>query len=147
MVLSDTIQINAPAESIFRFFDRMDALYRDWHPDHVLFRWERGHDLHCGNVFYFEERIAGKLLKKRVVITAVQRPIHLEFAPTFWLMRAFLPRILFHIAPTQGGCLVTAEIHLRMGPLAAWLNRNELAAIREHMKQEGLNMKRLVEAA
>lgn len=147
MILTDTITVDAAPEAIFQFFDDMERHYLQWHPDHVLFRWEKGHDLREGNVFYFEEKIAGKLLKKRVVFTRVHRYDRIEFAPTFWLMRLFLPRIAFRIERQQAGCNLVAEIHLRMGPLAAWLNARELAAVREHMRTEGQNLKQIVEVA
>jgi hypothetical protein len=33
-----------------------------------------------------------------------------------------------------------------MGPLAARLNKRELDAVREHMRIEGVNLKRILEA-
>jgi hypothetical protein len=57
----------------------------------------------------------------------------------------FLPRILFRVEPAGSGFAVTQEIHLRIGPLAAWLNRRELEAVRRHMSEEGENLKRLLE--
>jgi hypothetical protein len=146
VILEDSIQIMARPEAIFRFFEEMESHYLAWHPDHVLFRWERGRGLMLGNVFYFEERIAGKLLKKRVAFTQVVPNAHIEFAPTFWLMRLFLPRMLFRVAPEQGGSRFIAEIHLRMGPLAQHAHCKELVAVREHMRVEGVNIKRIIEA-
>lgn len=146
MILEDSIRILARPEAIFWFFEEMESHYLAWHPDHILFRWERGRGVKLGNVFYFEERIAGKLLKKRVAFTHVVPSEHIEFAPTFWLMRLFLPRMLFRVVPEQGGCRFIAEIHIRMGPLAQRANRKELAAVREHMRVEGVNIKRIVEA-
>ena len=35
------------------------------------------------------------------------------------------------------------EIHVRMGPLAAWLNRRDTAAVRQYMREEGANLKRI----
>jgi hypothetical protein len=89
VILEDSITIQAKPEAVFRFFDEMENHYLAWHPDHVLFRWERGRGVKLGHIFYFEERIAGKLLKKRVVFTHVVPNEHIEFAPTFWLMRLF----------------------------------------------------------
>jgi hypothetical protein len=61
-------------------------------------------------------------------------------------MRVFLPRMLFRIeAAGPGVCRVAAEIHLRIGPLAARLNKRELDAVREHMRLEGINLKRILE--
>ncbi|MDX1375794.1 MAG: hypothetical protein R3357_09550 [Burkholderiales bacterium] len=147
MILRDRIEVRASPASVFWFFERMHAHYLQWHPDHKLFRWTKGSGLKPGTEFYFEEVIAGKLLKKNVVFTRIDPGAHIEFAPTFFLMRAILPRMLFRIEPRAPGALVvTAEIHLRMGPLAVRLNRKMLAAVREHMRVEGINLKRMVEA-
>ena len=146
MILRDTTEVACMPEAIFRFFEDMQSHYLEWHPDHRLFRWVRGRSLAVGSVFYFEEVIAGRLLKKKVVFTHIDPHSHIEFAPTFWLMRLFLPRMSFRIEKTAPHmCRVVAEIHLRMGPLAARLNRRELDAVREHMRLEGVNLKRLVE--
>lgn len=147
MILRDAIEVNASPRAIFDFFERIDAHYLAWHPDHKLFRWVEGRGLRVGSRFHFEEVIAGKLLKKTVVFTRVDPGRHIEFEPTFWLMRALLPRILFRLTPLPGGAQrVTQEIHLRVGPLGARLNRREFDAVREHMRVEGVNLKRIVEA-
>ena len=144
MILSDSISIQARPEAIFGVFEEMELYYRQWHPDHVLFRWVSGRGVRKGHVFYFEEYIAGTLLKKTVVFTHVVPNRHIEFAPTFWLMRLFLPRMVFRIEPDADGCRFTAEIHLRMGPLARRLQRRQLQAIRDHMRVEGVNLLRIV---
>jgi len=146
MVLRDTIDVSCAPGRIFQFFEDMEAQYLQWHPDHKVFRWTTGRGLAVGNAFYFEEIIGGKRLKKKVMFTRIDLQSHIEFAPTFWLMRLFLPRLLFRIeAAGPMVCRVVAEIHLRMGPLAAHLNRRELDAVREHMRIEGVNLKRIIE--
>lgn len=146
VILRETTEITATPQVIFQFFEEMELHYLRWHPDHKLFRWVSGRSLAIGNVFHFEEVIAGRLLKKTVVLTRVEAPSHLEFAPTSWLMRLFLPRLLFRIEKTTpNGGRVVAEIHLRVGPLAARFNKREFDAVREHMRLEGLNLKSIVE--
>lgn len=146
MILRDTTEIRSTPEAVFQFFNEMEWHYLRWHADHRLFRWVTSRTVAAGNVFYFEEGIAGKLLKKKVVLTRVDPPAHGEFAPTFWLLRLFLPRLLFRVQITAPQvCTLVAEIHLRMGPLAAHINKRELEAIREHMRAEGINLKRIVE--
>jgi hypothetical protein len=137
--------IKANGEAIFYFFEEMERNYLRWHPDHVAYRWVTGRGVKEGHIFYFEEYIAGKLLKKKVVFTRVISNQHIEYAPTFWLMKLFLPRMVFRIEPESDGCRFIAEIHLRMGPLAQWAHKKEFEAIRAHMRVEGLNIKRLVE--
>ena len=146
MILRDSVTIQAAPDAIFRFFEEMEEHYYQWHPDHVLFQWVSGRGVKEGNVFYFEEYIRGKLLKKRVVFTRVIPNRHIEFAPTFWLMRLFLPRMLFRIERESEGCQFIAEIHLRLGPLARRANAKDLDAVREHMRVEGVNIKHIVEA-
>jgi hypothetical protein len=147
MLLNDSIEVTASPTTFHEFFDGMDQeRYWSWHPDHRLFRWTKGRGALLGNRFYFEEVIAGKVLRKTVVITVVQPGRHIEFAPTFWLMRLFLPRLVFRIESSASGTFrFIAEIHLRVGPLGAWLNRREFGAIREHMRVEGINFKRFAE--
>jgi hypothetical protein len=148
MVLSETSpEIRAAPDRLFAFFTAMEANYTAWHPDHMLFRWLDAPGLKQGVRFYFEERIAGKLLKKEVAFTRIEPSSLIEFAPTSRLFRLFLPRISFRIQPAGSGFTVTQDIHLRIGPLAAWLNRRELAAVRRHMREEGENLKSLLEHA
>jgi hypothetical protein len=146
MILEDSIKVNAKPEAVFRFFEEMDNNhYRRWHTDHVHFRWVSGRGMKEGNICYFEERVAGKLFKKQVVYTRVIPNQYIEFAPTFWLMRLFLPRMIFRLEPEADGCRLSAEVHMRLGPLAQWAHQKELAAVRQHMRDEGLNLKNILE--
>jgi hypothetical protein len=148
MVLQDTVEVHASPSDVFAFFEDMDnARYLGWHPDHKVFRWTRGKGLKVGNELYFEEVIAGKFLKKNVVFTRIEEGARIEFAPTSWLMRPFLPRLVFRLENiAEYHYRFIAEIFLRVGPLAARLNKRELDAVREHMRVEGINLKRFVES-
>ena len=138
MILSETSPIICTAsDKVFAFFAGMESNYVRWHPDHVLFRWLDPPAVKEGVRFYFEERIAGKLLKKSVMFTRVEPGSLIEFAPTSRLFRLFLPRISFYIRPASGGLTVTQDIQLRVGPIAARLNRREFDAVRRHMREEG----------
>ena len=145
VILNHSIKISASPEAIFRFFEEMESNYLQWHPDHVLYRWISGRGVKEGHIFYFEESIAGKLLKKKVAFTRVVPNQHIEFAPTFWLMKLFLPRMVFRIEPEPDGCWFLAEVHLRMGPLAQRAHKKMLDAVREHMSVEGANIKSILE--
>lgn len=149
MILQDSVEMNATGEDVFAFFEGLDQeRYLDWHPDHKLFRWTSGQGLQEGNTCYFEEVIAGKLLKKEVRYTRIVPNTHIEFAPTFWLMRLLLPRLVFRVealGPDQ--IRFIAEIVVRTGPVGTWLNRREFDAVREHMRVEGINLKRFAEAS
>jgi len=147
MILRESIDVHAPVVTLFEFFEGMsNERYLGWHPDHKVFRWTQGQGLKVGNRFYFEEVIAGKLLKKSVEFTRIEQDWHIEFAPTFWLMRLLLPRLVFRAEVVRPGVFrFVAEIFLRVGPLGARLNRREFDAVREHMRLEGINFKRFAE--
>jgi hypothetical protein len=73
VILSETSPlIRASPKDVFAFFAEMESNYKRWHPDHVLFRWLETPALKEGVRFHFEERIAGKLLKKTVAFTRIE---------------------------------------------------------------------------
>ena len=58
-----------------------------------------------------------------------------------------MPNLSFAFCEQADGTRFTATVALRLGPLAAWLHREELALVRAHMREEGENLKTLMEAA
>jgi hypothetical protein len=145
VLLAESVELRAPPERVHQFFAQMAENYRRWHPDHISFEWLDGGRLEPGMRFRFAERIGGKLMTKAVRFTRIE-PGLIEFTPTSWLLRLFLPSIRFVIEGAGERTRVRQEIHLRIGPLAARLNRREIEAVRRHMRDEGLNMKQLVES-
>ncbi len=145
MILSETSPlIRAAPADVFAFFLEMKANYLAFHPDHIEFRWLDAPALTPGVRFFIAERIGGKFLKKTVAFTRVEPNSMVEFAahPIF---RFFLPRITFRVTEEKTGIIVTQEIQLRVGPMTAWLNRREFDAVKVHMREEGENLKKLLE--
>ena len=145
MILSNETWIRTTPQQIVDFFEEMESNYTRWHPDHRRFKWLEGRGIREGVVFEIEEEIRGKLQKKRLVYTRVINGHHMEFAPASKLARLVLPRIIFKIIPDRDGCRLVQEIHIRIGPVGAWLNRKEFYAVRQHMKEEGEYLKKLLE--
>lgn len=143
MKLEASVYIRTTPQAVMAFFRDIEAQFLAWHPDHILFHRESP-GLKVGGSFYFEEWIGGKLLKKRVRFTRVERNL-IQFAPINPLFRLFLPYIAFQISAESNGIRVTQTIKIRTGPLGAWSNRREFSAVRVHMREEGENMKRLLE--
>jgi hypothetical protein len=86
-------------------------------------------------------------MEKTVRITVSEPARLLVFVPTWWLLRLFLHRLSHAMEPLGPEARqFTAELHLRTGPIGAWLHRREFAAARRHMREEGENLKRLGEA-
>lgn len=147
MIVSQSTDIAAAPERVHAFFEAMEERYTNWHPDHIVFRWlssDRG--VEPGGGFYIEERINGQLLKRTMRFSRVEPARHLEFAPDSRLMRFFLRAVIFRIEPRDGGCRLTQTLHIRIGPIGRWLNRRGFAAVEKHMREEGENLKAMLEA-
>jgi hypothetical protein len=145
MLLEETTRVHASPDDIYRFFETMDEKYERWHPDHLEFRWISGDGLVEGAEAYFEERIAGKTQRRTVRFTEIVPGRYIEFEPTSLLAGLLMPSISFTIDPTEDGCDFVQRIKVRTGPIGARLNRREFDAVREHMKEEGENLKTVVE--
>ena len=148
MIVQQTVAIAAPPERVHAFFEEMEENYTRWHPSHIRFRWlQPERHVEEGSAFYFEERINGQLLKRTMRFTRVVPARHLEFAPDSRLIRFFLRRVVFAIEPVGTGCRLTQSLHVRIGPIGYRLNRRGFAAVEQHIRQEGQNMKAILEAA
>lgn len=146
MILEATADIAASPRLAYRFFAAMAGRYTAWHPDHIVFRWLDDAGLAVGSRFYIEERIDGRVLKRTMRFTRLEEDRHVEFAPDNAVIRFFLPRILFAIEPTSEGCRFTQQVHVRIGPIGRRLNRRGFAVVLQHMREEGENLKALLEA-
>jgi hypothetical protein len=152
IVLTHSIEIRTTPERIFGFFLQIvdDASYRAWHPqDHVAFRCIKGEPCQEGSVVYAEEYIHGKVHKLKFLIKEVVPNRKIEFVPLARLLRIYFPRNTFLIEPRDGSCMFTASCVFRVGRLVKLLARSKLeqglSSVRKHMKEEGENLKRILE--
>ncbi len=147
MILTDSIKIEAPPEKVFNFLTNLkdNASYKAWHPDHLVLHWIKGEPFQEGSVVYFEEYLHGKLHKGKFIGTKVIPNRLIAYKPPFPLSILF-PRNQFVIEPTDdGGCIFTAIINIRMGPLGKKLSRKQIDGVKRHMKEEGENLKAILE--
>jgi len=56
-----------------------------------------------------------------------------------------MPRIVFRVSHEGDGFRLTQEIHIRVGPLGAWLNKKRFNEVLQHMIEEGEELKILLE--
>jgi hypothetical protein len=149
MLITESVLIRNSAEQLFEFFDDLETNFPRLHPSHRLFRWEEGRGVHQGAAFYLEETIGGRPIQQRFVFTRVERTgvveryRHVEIAATDPVPRLIVPRIAFRIEFEPAGIRLVVEIRIRTGLIA---NVDEAVnAVRQHIREEGANLKRLVE--
>lgn len=145
--LQDTIEIEATPEKVYNFFVDPEKTYLSWHKDHVAFKWIKGNKMETGTIGYFEEYLHGELQKMRVDYTNVIANRLIEFKPLPKLWRIFYPKSTLEFIPTETGCRFHAETHFRLGWISSRSKRVEkhLDVIKQHMKEEGENLKQLME--
>ncbi len=123
--------------------------YLAWHPDHIACRYLTDGPLGVGSVIYFEENLHGKLHKLKVKITKIERYSRIEYKFFMGL------KGMFAVQPKNDrSSIFTAELHFGTAiPVASilvdlflktFLSR-QLKAIEQHMREEGENLKRILE--
>jgi hypothetical protein len=145
--LRHTVRIEVPPARVWAWFNELPLHYREWHPAHVACRVVRGQPLQPSSVLQVEEHLHGRLHKLRLQAT--------EVAPEH-LMRYRGPgfRGSFLLEPADGGTRFTAELAFglripligrALDAVARRLMARQLAALENHKREEGENLKALLE--
>lgn len=152
VTLINSIEIKTTPEKLFEFFANLsdDERYRAWHPDdHVSLRWIKGEPWQVGSVVYAEEYLHGKLHKLKFIITKVVRNRRIEYAPTNRFLRFYFPKNTFSVDQKGDICVFTAAGTYRIGWLFKTFARKKveraLLSVKKHMKEEGENLKSILE--
>ncbi len=146
ITLKESIEIKATSARLREWLRNVDKHYKEWHPDHIRFVKVTG-GLDVGDVFYFEEYLNGKLYKGRYRITKIEenRKGVVEFRGLSFLDRILGAQGSFTVESLGKVCLFTATHSLRCGWLISKLFMGLIKAMEKHMKEEGENLKRLLE--
>ena len=151
-VLTDTIEINTTPENVFQFLTSIvdSESYQAWHKeDHVAFRFIKGDPWVVGSVIYAEEYIHGKRHKFKFIITKIVPNKKIEYVPASWLLRKYFPKNEFIIEARGDTCRFIASGTYRIGWIGKTFFKKKLAeglaSIAKHMKEEGENLKNILE--
>ncbi|WP_135611634.1 SRPBCC family protein [Methanococcoides sp. AM1] len=145
LTLKDSVTINRPPEVIFEWLSHFTENYTSWHQDHVIAKWISGGNFEKGSVLYSEEYLGGKLDKLSFEITGFKKGELIEYKVLF-PHSMISPGGSFSVEPLSGNsCLFTATLSFRFGWLFSKIAKKRVNAIREHMREEGVNLKSLLE--
>ena len=148
--ITDSIRINTRPEEIFGFLTGIvdDETYRAWHTeDHVSFQWLEGEPWAVGSIARAGEYMHGKVHTLKFIVTDVEPSKRIVFAPVSRLLRTFTPYNEFLIEKDGDGCLFSATVTYRLGRIlnALLVKFMVMAGVKKHMKEEGENLKALLE--
>ena len=147
--LRDSIEIQTTDSQLFAWLVRMPQEYRAWHPDHVAFRVLHGSMLEVGSEIECEEYLHGKLHSMRFRMTKVVPDKRMEFD----IER--MGRGAFEVQANDDTVMFVAELDIGsdspiLGPLVdfifSWFFRQRIEAFRQHMAEEGKNLKEILES-
>ncbi len=145
-VLQDSIEIKTTPEKIFDWLIRFEEHYREWHPDHVACSWVKGGPEKEGSILYIEEYIHKDLHKMKFRLTKIEPARRIEYDVLF-PMSILCPKGSFIIESKNRSCTFTATLSFRFGALLSHLFKKRIEALRTHMREEGENLKKLLEKA
>ena len=142
--MEDSVRIDRPPEVVFEWFGHFVENYRSWHQSHVKAVWIEGNDFEKGSVLYAEEYLGDKLEKLSFKITDRIQNELIAYRMSF-------PESIicsggtFSIRPSNGGSIFTATLFFRFGWLLSKIAKNRIQVIEIHMKEEGENLKKILE--
>lgn len=149
IMLRDSIKIQTTPERIFKWLELMPQEYVSWHPDHVAYRVVKGSMLQPGSEIECQEYLHGKLHTMQFRLTRVDPCRRMEYEI------AGLGKGAFEVIPRGDEVEFVAELKLGsdfpvLGTLVDAILRvflsRRLEAMRQHMREEGQNLKQIIES-
>ncbi|RPI23602.1 MAG: hypothetical protein EHM57_03755, partial [Actinobacteria bacterium] len=99
-----------------------------------------------GSVLTVVEELAGRDERLRFRVTAVDPPRRFEYR-LLGTHALLIPRGAFIVTPADHHARFTATLAFRFGALTERVLRRRAAALRAHMREEGVRLKQILESA
>ena len=144
--LRDSITIKRPPEVIYGWFkNNFVKDYKKWHPkDHILAKWIKGQGFEPGSVLYAEEHLGERTARLTFKLTKNIPDSLIEYKVLF-------PESIicsggsFLIESHGEGSIFTATLTFRFGFILSKFLAKRINTLKRHMKEEGENLKKLLE--
>jgi len=144
--LEESILIDAKPEIIWNWLLKITDNYCEWHPSHIKAFWKQGNPSEIGSVMYAEEFIGDELLKMSSKLTKLIPNCLYEFK-TVGHVKLLMPHGTFEIIPKGNKSIFKATLDFRMGKLLSKIAKKKVAQIKQHMIEEGENLKKILETS
>jgi hypothetical protein len=149
VALRDEIEINATPKRIFEWFSQLDSNYLEWHPDHVVCKYLTGKFFEEGSIIYAEEYLHGELHKLKMKTVRYLPNSLIEYK-----ILGLGSKGSFIVEPRGKTSNFIATLDFGFGiplldkiidPILERVLSSQLGALRMHMKEEGQNLKGILE--
>jgi hypothetical protein len=145
-MLKESIVIHKPPREVFEWLMHFVENYRAWHPDHISAHWTKGRNFEIGSILHTEEYIGDQKETIRFRTTWVITDRLIKYQLLF-------PHSLicsggsFRFESQNGSTLFIATLSFRMSRILKVFFNKKFKAIRKHMREEGANLKQILEGA
>ena len=146
--LCDRIEIQTTPNQVFAWLERLPQEYRAWHPDHVACLVIQGSMLEVGSVIECKEYLHGKLHSLRFRMTRVVPGKRVEFVIEKMGKGAFEVQAKDNLVIFVAELAIGSEypvIGSAFDLMFSIIFQKRLDAMRQHMKEEGENLKAILE--
>jgi hypothetical protein len=143
-MLKDSVEIEAPPEKVFKWLTHFAENYTTWHPDHTACSWVAGEPMTKGSILCCEEYLHGELHTMKLCLTKI-KPTKIEYKVLF-PMSLICSKGSFLIESKGDHSIFTATLSFRFRALLPILFKERVASLKTHMKEEGENLKQLLES-
>lgn len=143
MTISHSIEIDVPPSRVFDWFVHLDEHYKEWHKDHVYYKYDT-EQVDVGTTASYCEYLHGKLHKMRFRLTRIEEDRLIEFRNLF-PVSLICPRGSFIMELSGKGTRFTATLTFKGSKLLAKLEGKKVQAMEQHIREEGENLKRILE--
>ena len=146
--LRDSIEIQTTPQELFAWLGRMPQEYEAWHQDHVVCRVLHGSMLEVGSEIECQEYLHGKLHIMRFRMTKIVPDKRVEFEVVG------MGRGTFEAQQTGDAVMFVAGLDIGYDApiigrlfdfIFAWFFEQRIESMRQHMVEEGENLKQLLE--
>jgi hypothetical protein len=147
VTVKDTIEIKTTPEKIFggliKVFSSQEY-FKKWHKDHVKCQWLKGKPFEKGSILYVEEYLHGELHKMKFLTTQLEPNRKIEYRLLF-PMSIICPIGSFTVEQKGESSIFTASLTFRFGWLFTKFAKSNVEGMKNHMREEGENLKKLLE--
>ena len=126
------------------FFFQNTENYKLWHKDHISCYWKKGKEFSPGSVLIAEELIHGRKHKLGFKLKSLKKNNFVEYKLLF-PFSIICSGGYFKLVSKDNKTEFIAQLRFRFGLLLKFLFKNRIEELKDHMREEGQNLKEYAE--
>ncbi len=142
--LSDSIFIKCTPERAYNWFMSLDQNYKAWHPNHVECTFSPQESVKKGTIITSKEYLHNELHTLKMKIAKLV-PNEAIVYKNMFPMSILSPKGSFLFRQHKDGITFTATLEFRLGRIFEKVFHKQIVDLINHMKEEGINLKAILE--